>query len=437
MDAETSPVEPGARLGPYRITSELGRGGMATVFAAEHTALGKRVAIKVLHRSLARTPVAAARFEREGRAIARIRHPHVIDVIDVGAAGGVPYLVMQLVEGPTLAALLHESAPMPVDRVAALLLPVVAGASAAHDAGVIHRDLKPSNVLIAVGLHGEESPVVVDFGISKVAGPNEAEITREQVAVGTLSYMAPEQIRSSTHVDARADQWALGVMLYQAATGQLPFLGESAPEIMSAILDGDVRPPSQVKKGLPAAFDALVLRALSRDPRSRFSDLRALGAALVPFARGRAWTTWATVFEARAAETTMDDSQRSESDPPPTEGALARTTNQRFDRRGLATMLVLAAAALLGIGGYLARGSRAAIATPVTAAPPPVASPEPAAPPPPAAPVPSVSASVTPVVAKKPWMPRAVTATASASAPAPAVVPPKPQIGSNGAPILE
>jgi len=440
MEAETSLVQPGARLGAYLLASEIGRGGMATVFAAEHTGLKKRVAVKVLHPSLARTKVAAARFEREGRAIARIRHPHVIDVVDVGISDGAPYLVMQLVEGPTLASLIRHDAPMPLDRVAELLLPVISAASAAHTAGVIHRDLKPSNVLIATGLHGEPSPVVVDFGISKVADPAEADLTHDHAAIGTLVYMAPEQLRSSSHVDARADQWALGVMLYQAATGELPFSGESTPEIMSAILaqgvSGDLRPPSAVRKGLPAAFDALVLRALARDPKKRFPDVRALGAALVPFAKGRAWSTWVAVFEARADQGTLDDSSGSH-DPVPTEGALARTTTQRFDRRGLASIFVIAAVAVLFGATYIARTSNAPpVVEPVVAAPR-VSLSVPPEPPPSVTPTPSVSASASPTPTKKLIaLPRA-SASIVPSAPPPTHDPPKPQIGSNGAPILE
>jgi serine/threonine-protein kinase len=297
------PLAIGARLGPYVLQRELGRGGMAVVFEAEHVELRRRVALKVVLPEFAKNPVIAARFGREGRAAARVRHPHVVDVIDVGVEGSVPYLVMELVDGPTLASLLAREAPMPPARIAELLLPIASAVARAHACGVVHRDLKPANVLVATDLHGEPIPKVSDFGISKIADGRERELTGDQGLLGTLAYMAPEQVQRAATVDGRADQWSLGVILYEAATGRSPFPADTAGARLHAILHEPIDPPSLHRSGLPPAFDALIARALARAPEARFPTVTALGAALLPFAEGRVWATWARQFGGENSDT--------------------------------------------------------------------------------------------------------------------------------------
>src|SRR5579871_2943196 len=163
-------VSNGARVGQYVVGRELGRGGMAVVWEAEHTQLGKRVALKMLLPHLAENEIASSRFVREGRAAAQIHSAHVVDVFDVGVHEGVPYLVMELLEGSDLAATLRDRRTIEVRDLVDWMLPIASAVHAAHEAGVVHRDLKPSNVFLARRQDGTLSPIILDFGISKVAG---------------------------------------------------------------------------------------------------------------------------------------------------------------------------------------------------------------------------------------------------------------------------
>ena len=287
-----------AHLGGYRLVRELGRGTSAVVWEGEHVALGKRVAIKVLHADRAAKGILAARFVREGRAVARVRHPHVVDVLDVGEHQGAPYLVMELVEGATLATIFAEAPAMTLPRLLDLMLPVLAAVQAAHDCGVLHRDLKPANILIGRDRHGDVHPKVADFGISKlISDPASHAVTEDGALVGTLAYMAPEQVRSSRAVDARADQYALAVVLYQGATGVLPYASDTTFGLLEAIARGELRSPRELRPDLPAGFSDALLRALCMDRDARFGSVRALAKALLPFASARAWSAFARDFE--------------------------------------------------------------------------------------------------------------------------------------------
>jgi serine/threonine-protein kinase len=277
-------LSPAARIGAYEIRRLLGRGATAAVYEARHVTLGRAAAVKVLHRHLADDRVAAARFLREGRAISRIAHPNVVDVLDVGEEGGTPYLVMSLVEGEDLSEHIRRLRPMSIAAIADCILPVIAGVSAAHDAGIIHRDLKPSNIRLAHNQQGAPVPKVLDFGISKLSDDEASELTETDGALGTASYMAPEQLRSAKHVDVRSDIYALGVILYECVTGTRPFRGANGYEVMHAVLTAPVAPPSSIRPKIPAALDAIVLRAMNREPEERYGAARDLGRALAPFA---------------------------------------------------------------------------------------------------------------------------------------------------------
>lgn len=421
MDADATRV---GRVGPYVLLRELGRGGMATVHEARHVELGKHVALKLLARDIADNAVARERFAREGRAAVRIRHPNVVDVTDVGVCEGVPYLVLELVDGPTLSTVFAEG-PLPLSRLVELFLPIVSAMHRAHAVGVVHRDLKPANVLLTRDLRGELVPKVGDFGISKVLSPGEIELTKEHGVVGTLLYMSPEQIRAAATVDGRSDQWSIGVMLYQGATAKAPFSFASSTELMHAILHEEVLPPSRHQPRLPEAFDRLVLRALSRDPSARFSDMRALGVALLELAEGRGWSDWAREFETPGGETAdasvAADPTVSAHTPPP--------TSRRGHARGRMLAGVLAIGGVVAAGLAVREGTRPAPAQPAVVSTAPSAAPVPAASSPASVlppPAPSVSASTS---AK----PRPTVAL-----PQPVPVPsPKPTMGANGAPILE
>jgi serine/threonine-protein kinase len=281
-------AEEQARFGPYRIVRRVGSGGMGTVFEAEDTGLGHRVALKLLHPHVARRPGAVGRFLREGRAAARIRHPNVVQVFALGLEGGTPYLAMELLRGDDLSQVIAREGRLSVEAALDLVLPLVAAVAAAHDAGVIHRDLKPSNVCITLGPNALACPKVVDFGVSKViTGDGIAEVTATDSVVGTTAYMAPEHARATGNASFRSDQYSLAALLYQCITGKLPFSGASVYEMVESIMTTPLGAPSACTTGIPPAMDAHVLRAMSRNPEERFPSVRAFGAALLPLASER------------------------------------------------------------------------------------------------------------------------------------------------------
>jgi serine/threonine protein kinase len=271
------------RVGPYAIERFLGAGSMANVYAARHTENGRLAAVKVLHPHLIRDRIATARLLREARALSRISHPNVVKVFDVGD-NDAPYFAMELIDGEDLTQYLRRLQPMSVGQIAGCMLPVVDAIAAAHAARVVHRDLKPSNILFTRDGRGSLVPKVLDFGISK---PQEdrsiSGLTETGAALGTVSYMSPEQLRSAKRVDARSDIYALGVLLYECATGQRPFHGESTYDLMHAILTAHLAPPSFLRPNIPPDFDALVLRAMAREPARRFASVYELRRALAAF----------------------------------------------------------------------------------------------------------------------------------------------------------
>ncbi len=277
-----------ARFGPYEIVRRLGSGGMGSVFEAEDTRLGRRVALKLLHPHVERRKGAADRFLREGRAAARIRHPNVIQVFGLGVEGDTPYLAMELALGDDLSQVIARKKRLSVEEALDIVLPVVAAMAAAHDAGVIHRDLKPSNVCITRGPGAQPWPKVVDFGVSRVVATEGAsDSTGTDTVVGTAAYMAPEQARSASNASCRSDQYSLAVLLYQCVTGALPFSGRSVYEVVESVMTAPLIPPSARAPFIPPALDVAVLRAMSRVPSQRFPSIRAFGGALLALASER------------------------------------------------------------------------------------------------------------------------------------------------------
>jgi tRNA A-37 threonylcarbamoyl transferase component Bud32 len=274
----------GTVLGRYVLVRLLGAGGMGAVYEGTHQELGKRVAIKLLQERYIASPAARQRFLLEGRAVARIRHPNVADVYDVGIEGTQPYLVMELLEGEDLARLLAREAPFSVQRAADLLIPVIAGVGAAHALGVVHRDLKPGNIFLARERHGI-APKVLDFGIAKLADSEASSAATETGTVmGTPHYMSPEQARGDTPIDAKADQYSLGVVLYQLVTGRLPLEGVPLYAVIHKTVQGDFPSPRQLVPALSSAFEELILRAMARQPERRFGTTADFGEALLGFA---------------------------------------------------------------------------------------------------------------------------------------------------------
>jgi hypothetical protein len=275
------------RLGNYRIARCIGEGGMGTVYEGIHEGLGKRVAIKTLHAASGpQRQQLLERFVREGKAVAKIQHPNVVDVFDVSVHEGSPYLVMEFLEGQDLGARMEQEAPMAPQSIADLLIPVCSALAAAHEAGIIHRDLKPDNIFVTVSKGGILEPKLVDFGISKLADV-EGHLTATNAMLGTPYYMSPEQAGSAKHVDHRSDIFSLGVIMYQCATHELPFKGDSLYQLLGAILHAEPPAPRSLVGGLPPEFEAVIARAMKKDPAERFQSATEIGAALLPFATTR------------------------------------------------------------------------------------------------------------------------------------------------------
>ncbi|HEX7878960.1 MAG TPA: protein kinase [Candidatus Eisenbacteria bacterium] len=268
---------PGSTLGPYRLEALLGAGGMGEVYRALDTRLGRSVAIKVLSRHLAATAEARARFEREARTVSQLNHPNIATLFDVGQEGDTDYLVMEFLEGETLADRLVRG-PLPTAEFLALAGPIVDALAAAHRAGVIHRDLKPGNVMLTAG-----GPKLLDFGLarplegvvtdaSSSQSPTvNAPLTGQGVIVGTLQYMAPEQLEGR-EVDARTDVFALGCVLFEMATGRKAFAGDTNLSIVGSILHAAPTRLHQGADDLPGAVRSLIERCLARDPAARPAD---------------------------------------------------------------------------------------------------------------------------------------------------------------------
>jgi serine/threonine-protein kinase len=259
---------------------------MGAVYNATHTGLEKPVVVKVLRPEWASNVDVRARFVREGRAAAAIRHPHVVDVTDVGELDGTPYLVMERLVGETLTALIARGPGLPPELAVDVLLPVCAAVDAAHAAGVVHRDLKPDNLFVTRTPSGEVHPKVLDFGISRVTG--DGGQTGTTATLGTPAYMAPEQIVSSRDANALSDQYALGVILYECLTGRQAFKAENIYVVLRMVGDGVFTPPRALQPVLPPDLEAVVLRAMAREPGQRFPSLKAFAAALLPWASMRA-----------------------------------------------------------------------------------------------------------------------------------------------------
>jgi eukaryotic-like serine/threonine-protein kinase len=301
------------RCGQYQLVRELGRGAAAIVYEAEHVALGKRVAIKILHPSLVGDARCVARFAREARLVASLRHPHIAEVYDTGfAEGGLQYLVLELAERGNLAALIAERRPLAIALALELLIPVASGLSHAHERGIVHRDIKPANILLALDRAGTFVPKICDFGIGKSGPSSDSHLTAQGAILGTLAYMPPEQLRDSSTAGPAADQYALGAILYEAVTGQLPYERDATVEWMNAILAGGVAAPSHLRSELPVGFDDVLLRALHVHPEARHASVKEFAAQLLRFTSGRTWTTWASEFGVvrDGAACTADDETR-------------------------------------------------------------------------------------------------------------------------------
>ncbi len=282
------PFAPGFRFDRYEITEQIGEGGMGAVWKARHLKLQKFVVIKTLKADLAKSEQARGRFLREGEAASKIRHPNVVEIFDVGELNDVPYLVMEFLEGNDFQQLLDQRGALPVHELADIMVPVCAAVSAAHDAGVIHRDLKPQNIFLARGRDRGTQPKVLDFGISRVIDDEPRNVqTATSALLGTPRYMSPEQARGAKHADLQSDQYSLGVMLYHGAAGRLPIEETVLYELLRRVVHGEYERPRRFRPDIPDHFEAIILRAMALRTEARFPSVRALGAALLPYASDR------------------------------------------------------------------------------------------------------------------------------------------------------
>jgi len=270
----------------YRLDGILGIGGMGVVYRSNHALLGVPVAVKIILPEYAARREFVTRFTNEARAAARIQSDNIARVSDVGTTNdGISFLVMELLDGEDLGNILAREGPQPPERCVDWMLQAIAGLSDAHSAGIIHRDLKPSNLFLVRRKGKADRIKLCDFGISKGAFEDpSSHITKTNTMLGSPAYMAPEQLRSSRTVDARADIWSLGIILYELLTGSTPFIGENVGAVFAAILETDPLPVRSMLPAIPEALDAAILRCLRRSPAERFPTAAELGVALAPFA---------------------------------------------------------------------------------------------------------------------------------------------------------
>jgi hypothetical protein len=277
------PLTPGTKLGPYEIVAPLGAGGMGEVYRARDSRLNREVAIKVLSGHLSERPEVRARFEREAKTISSLNHPHICTLFDIGREGETNFLVMELIEGETLAARIARG-PLPLDEVFRLGMQIADALDRAHRSSIVHRDLKPGNIMLT-----KSGAKLMDFGLARASGiggagsgsgamdslgqsPTIAQpLTAEGTIVGTFQYMAPEQLEGK-EADARSDIWSLGCVLYEMMTGQHAFEGTSQASLIAAIINSAPVPVSQIAPMSPPAVDRLVRQCLTRDPDERWQS---------------------------------------------------------------------------------------------------------------------------------------------------------------------
>ena len=304
-----SPVGQGETLaGKYRVTRVIAEGGMGIVVAARHLKLDQQVALKFMLPELLRSSEATGRFLREARAAVMLRSEHVARILDIAELPtGLPYIVMELLEGSDLGAVIYASAPLSVDDAIDYVLQACEAIAEAHGLGIVHRDLKPENLFVTRRRDGAAWIKVLDFGISKVIAGLEsrqggARVTTRE-SMGSPTYMSPEQMRCTRDVDGRADIWSLGIILYELLTGRQPFTGKSIAEVCLKVTQEPLPPLG--RPDLPEGLAAVVEKCLAKDPEARYLTVADLVRALAPFAPPRSSASVTEVL--RGTEARPDD----------------------------------------------------------------------------------------------------------------------------------
>ena len=274
----------------YRVEKVLGIGGMGVVVAATHVDLDQRVALKFLLPAAASNEELVGRFMREARASVRLKGRHVVKVLDVGRLeDDAPYIVMEFLEGSDLAAVMKSRPPgtTSIEEAVTYMLHACEGLAEAHSYGIIHRDLKPGNLFLTRGVDGKPLVKVLDFGISKTIDRSitgeAASLTKTEMLLGSPLYMSPEQMRSSKHVDERADIWALGALMYEMLTGTVPFIADTIMGLCFAVAQEQPKDPREVRPDIPEDLAKAILHCLEKDPANRFSNVAELATAIEPF----------------------------------------------------------------------------------------------------------------------------------------------------------
>lgn len=393
--------------GKYRLDRELGRGGMGAVYRAFHLRVHKEFAVKVLLGEVAAHQSIAQRFFLEAQAAGRIGHPGILDVYDVGEDDeGVPFIVMELLRGEPLAALLRRHRPSP--EVACWIAEnVLETLDAAHEANVVHRDVKPQNVFLCEAAGGTRTVKLLDFGIAKFSsGPDASAITKSGEIIGSPLYMAPEQAKGEVDVDARADVWSVGAMLFEMLTGKAAHAAPTPIAVLAKILTEPAPPPSKMGGDVPTGLDSIVQRALTIDRGQRFGDARAMLDALRTLRKELGWSTDAPTFpepepvrldsDSKTQSGSVTSTIEARSAEPPLEAAVTNDRPSSAKGRPWAMIAVAVLSAAVAIPFVVSmRDNAAPAATPATSSPSPPPMSSSLTPP---APTPSASMAPPPIV---------------------------------------
>jgi serine/threonine-protein kinase len=346
--------------GKYRVERVLGTGGMGVVVAAHHIGLDTKVAVKLLLPEMLSQEEVVARFAREARAAARIANEHVARVFDVGALeNGVPYMVMEFLDGFDLSEMLRRQGPLPVAQAVDFVLQACDGVAEAHRVGIVHRDLKPANLFCVRRSDGSLFVKVLDFGISKLSatgGQSSLAMTSTAAVIGTPYYMSPEQMDSARVVDGRTDIWALGIVLYEILTGHRPFGGQTMPEVCISIATHPAPPIRRQRAEVPPGLEAAIFKCLEKQRTQRFATIGEMAGALAPFGAEQA-ARWAA-GSSRMVPATADrggetasapDATRSGHSSPQSLSALGHTKGASLRRSPAVLGVVGGAVLLLGL----------------------------------------------------------------------------------------
>ncbi len=318
MEPPYTPLVAGSTVGPYQVDAVLGRGGMGSIHRATDVRTGQVVALKCMSAQAAANPEFRRRFLREARAAVAVRHPNIVEIVEVIEHLGAPYIAMELLEGESFEAVLQGRAKLPPPEVARTMIYVASGLGTAHAKGIVHRDMKPDNIFV---LRGPPHVKVIDFGIAKLTATEgefveSVALTGDGAVLGTPYYLAPEQAMGEKRIDQRADVWSIGLILYRALSGVLPTDGDTFQEVFSKVMATAFAPLGSVAPEVPAELAAFVDRSLRKDRERRPWDLTELYALLAPLAEGTSAPSFGTAVEPEwDASTTVVVQQTPVSEP--------------------------------------------------------------------------------------------------------------------------